>query len=191
MAQVVFWTKASSSTITTTTATIPAAGLVLAASVAVCLLSYLDHQRSVRPSFILFCYLSLSVLSGLPRLRTTWMISSDTRLPIIITCSQALQVVMLVLESTEKRGLIKDGLSYSIEATSSTLSKSVFFWLLPLFRTGFGKTMAVDDLYPLDERLKGQYLHDTLATAWEKGERETTTFPPLSMRLLTRITSSA
>lgn len=29
--------------------------------------------------------------------------------------------------------------------------------------------MTLDDLYPLDERLKGQPLHQTLASAWEKG----------------------
>jgi ATP-binding cassette, subfamily C (CFTR/MRP), member 1 len=97
------------------------------------------------------------------------MISSDTTLPIVMTCSQALKVLMLVLESVEKRGLIKDGLVYSFEATSSTLSRSVFFWLVPLFKMGFRKTIALDDLYPLDERLKGAPLYNTFVEAWAKG----------------------
>lgn len=163
----IFWTKASSDI--TTSATIPAACLVLAASVGVCILSCLDHERSVRPSFIVFTYLFLSVLLGLPRLRTVWMMSNVTTLPILMTCSHALQAVMLILESVEKRGLVKDGIAYSFEATSSTISRSVFFWLTPLFKTGFGKTMSVEDLYPLDERLMGVPLHDNLATAWAKG----------------------
>lgn len=86
-----------------------------------------------------------------------------------MTCSQALKVFMLVLESVEKRGLIKDGLVYSFEATSSTLSRSVFFWLVPLFRIGFRKTIALEDLYPLDERLKGAPLYNMFAEAWDKG----------------------
>jgi hypothetical protein len=169
VAQVVFWTKDVSG-ISHTAATIPAASLCLAASVFVCLLSYLDHRKSVRPSFVLFCYLSLSVLLGLPRLGTIWMLGTDPILPILLTSIVGLQAVMVILESIDKRGIIKGGMRFSLEAMSSAISRSVFFWLAPLFATGFKKTMSWDDPYPLDERLKGQPLHQTLATAWEKGE---------------------
>lgn len=163
------WTNTSAQAITRTRATIPTAALVFVASVAVFLLSWLEHERSLRPSFFLFCYLFLGVLLDLPRVRTVWMLGSDQLIPILMTCSLALRAVMLVLESIEKRSIIAARVKYSFEMTASTLSRATFLWLNPLFKLGYKKTLALDDLYPLDERLQAQNLYPTLAQAWGKG----------------------
>ncbi len=164
------WANASEDIIIRTSATIPANALVFVASVAVFLLSWLEHERSLRPSFILFAYLFLSILLDMPRVRTAWMIANDNVIPILMTCSLALRFVMAIVESIEMTSLITSGLTHSFEVTASTVSRALFLWLLPLFRLGFKKTLAVDDLYPLDERLHPQHLHMALATAWEKGK---------------------
>lgn len=155
--------------ITKTATTIPTASLVLIASLGLCLLSWLEHDRSIRPSFVAFTYLFFSVLLDLPRIRTLWLLKSNNIIPIVMACSLALRAIMVVLESIEKRSILTKGVQYSFESTSSTFSRATFLWLNPLFKLGYKKILTPDDLYPLDERLQVDALHQKLSAAWEKG----------------------
>ncbi|CAM1501184.1 Fc.00g103460.m01.CDS01 [Cosmosporella sp. VM-42] len=152
-----------------TRATIPTATLVFVTSLGLCLLSWLEHQRTLRPSFVLTTYLCLSVLFDTARARTLWMLGSSPTTQAIFTCTLALRAVLLVLESTEKRSiLISDHTGCSKEATSGTLNRGVFFWLTPLFLKGHKNILTLEDLYPLDEKLRSEHLHKTLTDAWDK-----------------------
>jgi ATP-binding cassette, subfamily C (CFTR/MRP), member 1 len=89
-------------------------------------------------------------------------------MPILFICSIATRALLLMLESTEKRGiLVPSSKVYSKEETSSTASRSVFFWLTDLFLTGYKNILRLDDLYPLDSRLHSIPLHKILSEAWE------------------------
>ncbi|WDK08975.1 ABC transporter [Colletotrichum graminicola] len=132
-----------------TRATIPTAVPSLVASLGVGLLLWLSHERSLRPSFILSTYLSLSVLLDTARDRTL--------------------AVMVLLESTEKRRiLVPRHKGYSKEVTSGTFSRSVFFWLTSLFVNGYRNILRLDDLYPLDPKLASGPIYRKLADAWDK-----------------------
>jgi len=78
---------------------------------------------------------------------------------------------MLVLESCEKRSiLVLRHKGHSKEATSSPISRTVFFWLTSLFWKGYKSILTLKDLYPLDADLKSASVYQTLAAAWEKGK---------------------
>ncbi|KAF6834099.1 ABC multidrug transporter [Colletotrichum musicola] len=165
LALLVLWATTS---ITNTRATIPTAVLGLLASLAFCLLSWLEHDRSVRPSFVLSTYLSLSVLLDTARARTLWMLAPDRTIPAVLTCALALRAAMIVIESTEKRRiLVPEHKGYSREVTSGTFNRSVFFWLTSLFINGYRNILKLDDLYPLDPKLASEPLCRKLAEAWD------------------------
>ncbi|KAJ0345222.1 hypothetical protein KNSL1_008611 [Colletotrichum chrysophilum] len=169
LALLVLWATTSSAAITHTRATIPAAVLGLLASLGVGLLSWLEHDRSVRPSFVLSTYLFLSVLLDTARARTLWMLGPNQTIPAIFTCTLALRAVMILLESTEKRRiLVPQHKGYSKEVTSGTFNRSVFFWLTSLFINGYRNILKLEDLYPLDPKLASEPLYKKLADAWDQ-----------------------
>ncbi|TDZ58384.1 ABC transporter atnG [Colletotrichum trifolii] len=169
LALLALWATASSGDITHTRATIPTTVLTLMASVGFGLLSWLEHDRSVRPSFVLSTYLFLSILLDIARARTLWMLGRNQTIPAIFTCTLAVRAIMILLESTEKRRILVPHLKgYSKEVTSGTFNRSVFFWLSSLFINGYRNILKLDDLYPLDPKLASQPLYEKLAAAWDK-----------------------
>ncbi|KXH67726.1 ABC transporter [Colletotrichum salicis] len=169
LALLVLWTTTPSTTITHTRATIPTATLSLTTSIGLGLLSWLAHQRSVRPSFVLSTHLFLSILFDTARARTLWMLGSHQTIPAVFTCTLAVRAVMILLESTEKRRiLVSQHKGYSKEVTSGTFNRSVFFWLTSLFINGYRNILRLDDLYPLDPKLASEPLYRKLADAWDQ-----------------------
>ncbi|KND92186.1 Multidrug resistance-associated protein 1 [Tolypocladium ophioglossoides CBS 100239] len=162
------WATTSDDTITHTRASIATAALVLVASIAATLLQWLEHERSLRPSFVLTIYFFFSILLDLPRARTLWMLGSYRLIPVLYICSLVMKAVALFLESWEKRDILISGKNYSFETTSGTLSRSVFWWLMPIFREGFKRNLTLDDMYPLDDKLRAEPVLDILEKAWEK-----------------------
>lgn len=78
---------------------------------------------------------------------------------------------MLLLESTGKeRFLLPEHQSYPREMTSSTASRSTFFWLSPLFLIGYKRNITLDDLDLLDPAMRSEPLSDSLMEAWGKGK---------------------
>ncbi|KAK2033917.1 ABC transporter [Colletotrichum zoysiae] len=152
-----------------TRATIPTAVLSLLSSLGVGLLSWLSHERSLRPSFVLSIYLFLSTLLDTARARTLWMSGSDRTIPAVFTSTLVLRAVMVLLESTEKRRiLVPRHKGYSKEVTSGTFNRSVFFWLTSLFVNGYRNILRLDDLYPLDPELASGPVYRKLADVWDK-----------------------
>jgi ATP-binding cassette, subfamily C (CFTR/MRP), member 1 len=150
--------------------TSPTAVLTLVASLGLCLLSWLEHERTIRPSFVISTYLFFSILLDLARGRTLWLIGGYHAVSIIFTTTVALRAAMLLLETVGKRRiLLPHHNNYTKEATSSPLSRTVFFWLTSLFLKGYKQILKLEDLYPLDTDLKSETLHKALADGWEKG----------------------
>lgn len=167
----VLWSLSSSAPITHTCATLPTVILSFVASIGLCILSWLEHVRSICPSFIVEVYLFLSVLLNSARTRTLWMLGSYTSIPALFTASMGIQSLMVIFEATEKRSILKMPAKYiSKETTSGTYSRSVFFWLTSLLFNGYRSLLSLHDLYPLEARLASEPLSSTLETSWNGGE---------------------
>lgn len=152
-----------------TRASVPTAVVTLIAYLALPVLSYAEHIKSVRPSSLLSGYLLISLLCDVTRARTLWLRDHD-KIASDFTAAIAIKCALLVLETVEKRRfLLPKYQSYPFEATSGILSRFLFCWLNPLFRKGYSKTLAMDDLYGLDKHLISGYLDHLLNSAWLKG----------------------
>lgn len=152
-----------------TRASLPSAALSLVAAFAVLLLSRLEHSRSIRPSFLLSVYLFASAIFDAVQARTLFLRHDRPEILGLFTASIGIRLVLLVLESTNKRRYLKAPYcNYSPEATCGIFNRSVFFWINPLLAVGFRKLIALDDLYETDPSLKSAISLDEMQGSWSK-----------------------
>ncbi|TDZ36526.1 ABC transporter atnG [Colletotrichum spinosum] len=158
-----------------TPASIAADVLTPVATLVVLLLSVLTHQRSPRPSTLLGLYLSASIILGIARVRTLWLVSPGGRpLPAIATVVLVLTLAVLVLESIEAKNrlaasdTLPGGKHATPEQSSGFWSRTCFAWLATTFYLGYSKVISLGDLPGLDSDMESRVLHGSLAVAWDK-----------------------
>ena len=79
------------------------------------------------------------------------------------------KLTLLVFEARSKRAYLQHPYkSFPPEATSGIFSRSLFWWLNPLFVGGWRKILGLEDLYRIDEELMAEGLLEKLEVAWEK-----------------------
>lgn len=129
-------------------------------------LSYLEHERSVRPSTVLCTYLFFSIVFDIAQCRTLWFLNGQPgfalqALPALVTALLATKVVMLLTESLGKTRYLV-GSSQSLkncpEAVASVFSRGAFYWLNGLLLRGFSATLDLDTLYDTDKALSSNGL---------------------------------
>ncbi|PVH99185.1 putative ABC multidrug transporter [Periconia macrospinosa] len=144
---------------------IAAATLEFVAAFLMVPLSILEHSRNPRPSVLLSIYLSLTVLLDISQARTLFL-SSTVRLEKaysrLFCTTVAFKTLVLLLEAKQKTQwtLWRDHKEHSPEETSNIFNLGVFYWLNNLFRQGYEKILAVENLYPLDSAFDAESLHE-------------------------------
>lgn len=156
-----------------TRATIPTALVTLVTSLLAIYLSHLEHLRSLRPSTILCLFLGTSSLLDLARMRTLSFMPHNRPVTILFAVGWLGKVIILILESIEKRSLLKKPFEESsLEATSGVFSRSLFWWLNGLLWKGSKTTLTVETLPDLDEDIKQASNPQDLFQKWKKGKCE-------------------
>jgi len=156
----------------------PRTGLSLAAAafsfigaICMCLLSHMEHTRSVRPSALLNFYLFFSVLFDAVQLRTLWKIHSLQTVAKLFSSTLALKVVLLILEAKEKGAFLKPPYHGTTpEGRSGLYNRSLFWWLNPFLIIGFRRSIASKDLYSLDEALSSKALAEKARSSWQRSD---------------------
>ena len=143
--------------------------MVLVSSLALGVLSAVEHQKTIRPSLIVEFYLAVSLLFDAAQVRTLWMQGYHDTIAALCTVSLALKCILLGTEALGKRRLLRARWKgQSPEATSGLLAKLTFWWLNPLFLRGYSHSLSLSDLLPLDKHLTSAYLYHKLDKAWAK-----------------------
>jgi hypothetical protein len=166
--QVIYLVWRLQQSIVQTSASVAADTLAIVGTGGAALLSYIDRQRSLRPSTLLTLYFSALVMLDIPRVRTLWLISSVNGEAAIMTMTLTLTAVALALESTEKRSCVADEKFGAPEEYSGFLTRTAFAWLAATFYTGYSKILNQDDLPVLDTRLQSSVLRKNHVSAWAK-----------------------
>ncbi|KAL8671339.1 MAG: hypothetical protein Q9168_004163, partial [Polycauliona sp. 1 TL-2023] len=162
VARIALWATAAG---TRTRASIPDAVVSLVGFLALGLLSLFEHQRTIRPSMLLESYLFFSLVFDAAKLRTLWLQGYNTGPAIVLSLAFAFKLILLVLEA-QKKSLRPEWKSKSPEATSGLFGKWLFLWLNPLFRRGYGSSLSVEELVPLDKQLMSNYLYERVHQPW-------------------------
>lgn len=171
---------------TKTRASVVAACLTVADAFALCVLSHLDHVRSIRPSLIINVYVLLSLPLDVARVRSLWLRGGSYPLAAAFTSTISVKVLVLIIEATDKRGILLSQYSgYSPESSSGIYSRSMFWWINPLLRDGFRKVLTDDDLYPVDATMSSEILQLQIGREWSKEKNKTKRFTFLRRTLWT------
>ncbi|KAH7359713.1 multidrug resistance-associated protein [Pyrenochaeta sp. MPI-SDFR-AT-0127] len=167
--QVVFLALRSQNTTVQTNASLATDILAIAGIAGVGWLSYMGHQRSLRPSTLISLYLSALVILSLPRIRTLWLIRSTKGAAAAMTVTLVLTAVALLLESIEKKSSVVEEKRFGApEEYSGFWTRTAFVWLAATFRAGYTKVLVPDDLPILDTRLQSDVLRQNLMSTWAK-----------------------
>lgn len=149
------------------------------------ILSNFEHSRSARPSFVINTYLFFATLLDLAQTRTLWLISGNKILASVFTTCVAFNMVIMFLESIEKRSFLRDPYSnYPPERLSGIFNRSVFWWLNSLLVKGYRRMLDLDDLFQTDEDLSSHKLQFRMRSSWQR-------FSVYKRHPLLRATSSA
>ncbi|KAK2601395.1 hypothetical protein N8I77_010849 [Diaporthe amygdali] len=134
-------------------------------------LSFLEHEKSPRPSILLSFYLALTLLLDIAQVRTLWLASRnhiEVTFSSVFTSSAVVKAVSLLLESQHKsRWIHWDTKEHSPEETSGLFGLGAFIWLNRLFLSGYAKVLKVGDLYPLDPAMCAETLNQRLDRHWQ------------------------
>jgi ATP-binding cassette subfamily C (CFTR/MRP) protein 1 len=150
-----------------TRASLAAALLSLLATLGICILSYFEHIKNIRPSSIISAYLLLTLPFDGVQLRTRWLRGDNVTGNGVASAVLALKFLVLISEVTEKRSVLFAPYAYlSPEATSGLVSRSLFWWLNPLFRLGFRGTVNDGGLFAADEDLLSRACESRFARHW-------------------------
>ncbi|KAI0170239.1 ABC transporter [Pestalotiopsis sp. NC0098] len=161
VAQVVFLAFKTRNFSVQTRASVAADVLSMIGTTGMVLLSYVDHQRSLRPSTLLSLYLSVLVILAIARVRTLWLMGDSTGEAGSLTATLALTITALLLESTEKKSILsEEKRTGAPEEYSGFWTRTAFAWLAATFWAGYSKVINQKDLPKIDSRLQSHILHD-------------------------------
>lgn len=144
--------------------------LDLVALTASVLLSWLEDQRSIRPSDLMIVYFAVTGILSLPRARTLWLLPAfASRSAVVWTLVCFTTVAVLFVESVHKTRVLRTIYRQpSKEVTASFWVRSFFTWVLPLFRRGYSKVLSVQDMPDVDTALQGTEAEMQLQNAWNR-----------------------
>ena len=148
---------------------IPLTGAVLDLMSALVMIILIDqeHFRSIRPSFIVFAYLFITVLLDLARLRTAWLIPVNSAYPACLSVSFTFKLLLLGVTNAEKRKwLIGTEKEQSLESVSGPLSRGLLTWLNGLLLKGHSMLLPGQDLPAIHEKLLSAELSDRFTHSW-------------------------
>jgi hypothetical protein len=175
LTELIIWATASAAAARTKTS-VAAAAVSFISAIALCLLSYVEHVRLVRPSSFLNGYLSVTLLFDIAHSRTLWLRAEDGSQSLVIAgvsiAVVAAKAVLLALEAVEKRRLLRPEYRSACppEATGGIFNRYLFCWLNPLFYDGFSHVLELGGLYELDKHLGAAYCHQKFLAAWSAGK---------------------
>ena len=152
-----------------TKASIANAAVTIVGTLALSVLSLAEHQRNIRPSLLLEAYFLLTLFFDAARVRTTWLQGYNNAPAGVSTAALAIKFFLLAAEIVTKRNILRSPWTgQSPEATSGLFGKTLFLWLNQLFRTGYNKSLSIEDLTPLDKHLTSDYLWNRLHQPWSE-----------------------
>lgn len=156
-----------------TSLSIASASLEFLASLFIVSLSWLEHSRTLRPSYLLQFFLMLLLLCDAVRLRTLFLMQYPTVLVTLTSIHTFLIGMLLLLESLDKRKLFTSDKDRRRppEETIGLFGKRTFWHLNNLFKQGYRKILAPTDLFSMDADLSSKQRLVTFQNAWANRDK--------------------
>lgn len=142
--------------------------LELVAAIALCAALYTEHRHAIRGSALISLFLAASFAIDASASRFYHRMGLAS-LSDAAAASATARMALLVLDEVPKVNLIIDPIIRSAsgnEATSGFWSRTLFFFLGPIFRIVFRRTLRVKDLPSLGLEYSARYLLTSISHHW-------------------------
>lgn len=154
-----------------TAASVASAVISLVASLLIPVVSYFEHLKSLRPSALLVSFLSLTCLFEAVQTRTYWL-SGEVALAATLSVSVGTRLIVLYFETLSKKGLLlAQDEKIAVERLAGPISRTLFYWLNGLMRSGYRGLIQPEDLGPIDDRLLTTHLRPKFRTINDRYRR--------------------
>jgi len=152
--------------------TLAASIVALFAILSLLVLSDVEHRRSIRPSAVIQVFFLFTILLDVPRLRTQWLLDQGPLIPALLTVVLGLRIALLTVESLQKwKHSTLPPEATAPEYRQGVLGRTFFTWLNPLFFEGYKRDLEMEDLFQIDDDLKGKKLYSRLLKQWKAGKK--------------------
>ncbi|KAI1135027.1 ABC transporter [Hypoxylon sp. FL0543] len=161
--------------------------LELAAAVVFCVLSWLEHRRSIRPSDSIILYLIACLIRDGLELPSTIQGQRDWLMQDPMIAQMVLEVALLAAEDLQKvpskESLYED---ISLEEKSSILGRTFFSWIHPILFEGYRNILLGHDLPSINTKLRSKHIRAAALNAWDRRPRPENrmTLPKVLLRCL-------
>ncbi|KAI8633154.1 putative ABC transporter [Xylariaceae sp. FL1651] len=167
LALLVVWTVLPSKLRTRTS--IPAAVISFLAALSLVYTSNAEHSRSVRPSSVIGIYVLFSLVLDAAQARTLWLRQVPTALPVIFTTGLTVKALVCFLEARNKKhALLPPYRQLSSEELAGIYSRTLLWWINPMFWLGYHGNLSFESLYAIDSRLSSTLLQQEFSENWKK-----------------------
>ncbi|RAH53760.1 hypothetical protein BO85DRAFT_428965, partial [Aspergillus piperis CBS 112811] len=136
-------------------------------------LSYLEHNRTLRPPLLINIYLFLVVLFDGVIIRSFWLASNSSCITALCSTVLAAHLILLISESVKKDNS-QDASRYrqtTLEETSGLFGLGLLTWVLPVLQKGFTRPLGLPDVPPVALELTSLRLKKQLQRFWEKADQ--------------------
>jgi ATP-binding cassette subfamily C (CFTR/MRP) protein 1 len=154
------------------TSSIATSSLTMVACLIISVLSWMEHERSLRSSFLLNGYLSITILFDIAQCRTLFLRGDASSIKRLFTVALGVKAIVLLLEAQSKsNSYLTAAQGRSDEETSGLFSLCTYSWLTALIAQGHRKILVIEDLPVLDKSLSAQHQLPRFETAWSRSPR--------------------
>jgi hypothetical protein len=134
-------------------------------------ITYAEHRKTTRPSFLINGYFLVAILLDGTQVRSLWLANVKGSIVGVFTATFVMRGIHMIAESFPKtRWLTQgDGHKSSPEDFAGIISKTFFLWINQLIRIGYVRDLSFPDLFPMPAGFSSVTLEQDLWTVWEKG----------------------
>ncbi len=154
---------------TTDSALLTARLLSLIASAAVCVLSFLEHGRSVAPSTVLTVYLVFSTLCDVIQVGLLYVARNLCDPPGLAFAIFIVKLLLLHLEARNKTSILREPYRHlAPEETAGFFGSAFFWWVNRIIALGYSKIFSLEDMPPLATYLDTLKQREAMQQTWDK-----------------------
>lgn len=153
-----------------TETTSAATSLDLVAAISLCAVLHIEHRHAMRSSAFIGLYLGLRVLFDAAQSRS-YFERNFPSVGALFIMAAIVRLSLVILEEVPKVNLIIDPIIRSSsggEATTGFWSRSLYFFLSPVFRVGARGTLLMENLIGIGVEFDSKLLHAELAEHWKQ-----------------------
>lgn len=137
------------------------------AAFAYCVLSPMEHKRSIQPSTPIILFLVGNLTCAVPRWILLLHDNVINRSFTNVAFDTLVNLTLLVVESHSKKGILLAPYTVrSPEDTAGVLSRTFFWWINPILVEGYWNILRVSNLPSLDSKLLSVTLREAALLNW-------------------------